>query len=216
MVQADYSQIVSCLHGQTAKQLHQLFLAATQHDAILFFDEADALVSKRISMHADRLSIASAINTERNAFMQELDRFNGIVILTTNFFKNFDDAMVRRVAQHVQFKKPNRKMRVELFKSHIPNMDRVREIDWDRLATRALGLSGGDIFQAVVNAINAVSLDPNPDNWWLTEPSLNVEVDRILEAKAQHSGSTRKGMSLTVKPDPAGETPPPAAPQLED
>lgn len=215
MLQADYAQLVSCFHGQTAKHLQEIFLAATEHNAVLFFDEADTLVSKRLNMNENRLSIATAINQERNAFMQELDRFNGIVIMATNFFKNFDEAMLRRVAQHVHFKRPNKSMRITLFKNHIPNMGRVRDVDWDRLGKLSLGLSGGDIFQVVVNAINAVSLDPNPDNWWLTEKAMLVEIKTVLEAKMRHGAAHETLAGDDEAPAPIQPTPPKQSPTLE-
>jgi SpoVK/Ycf46/Vps4 family AAA+-type ATPase len=206
VLKVDYAGMVSSLHGQTGKQIKKAFKAAKDANAILLLDEADSLVSKRISMHADRLSMAVCVNLERNVFMQELDSFNGVVILTTNFFNNYDEAILRRIAQHVEFKMPNAEMREKLFKLHIPNMARVGEVDWKTVVVASKGLSGGDIFQVVVNAINDASLDPNPDNWRLTQDHLMAEVKRLFSAKLASKTKARVN-TIPLLPSPPADLP---------
>lgn len=205
--QVDYSQVISKYVGDTAKHIKGAFDKARELDAILFFDEADSLLSKRVDMAAQGdASFATSINQNRNVLMQELDRFNGIVIMATNFFCNYDEAMLRRIAQHVPFKLPDREMRAELFKLHIPRHDRVviSDVEWQDIAAHADNFSGGDILNAVVNAINRVSLEDNIEQWRLTKPALLQEVQAIKEAKRQHSQPVR-GTNFTVPPTiPAG------------
>ncbi len=103
----------------TAKPIKAAFSAAREHDAALFFDEADSLLSKRVSTGE---SCSTSINQNRNCLMQELDRFDGVVIVTTNLFKNYDPALQR----HIKFRMPYASMRRELFALHLPNPERVR------------------------------------------------------------------------------------------
>ena len=123
LYQVDYSSVISKYLGDTAKHIKLAFERATHHGAALFLDEADSLLSKRVSLGE---SCATSINQNRNTLMQELDRFEGVVILTTNLFGNYDDALLRRVQRHIQFRLPNLSMRRELFALHLPNPERVK------------------------------------------------------------------------------------------
>jgi SpoVK/Ycf46/Vps4 family AAA+-type ATPase len=187
MVQADYASLVSKWHGDTGKHIKALFEMAKRHDAIVFLDEADSLVSQRIAMNESRLTVATTINTERNVFMQELDSFDGMVMLCTNFFGNYDEAMLRRCAQHIHFKLPNEEMRLQLFKLHMPNMARADDdISWVDIAKATDSFSGGDIKQAMLNAMNLASLEPDPETWMLTMEHVVSEVKKLADAKIAH------------------------------
>jgi len=61
-----------------------------------------------------------------HSLMQELDRFEGVVVMTTNLFGNYDEALLRRVQRHVEFRLPDASMRRELFALHLPNPERVK------------------------------------------------------------------------------------------
>jgi SpoVK/Ycf46/Vps4 family AAA+-type ATPase len=136
-------------------------------------------------------SCSTSINQNRNTLMQELDRFDGVVIVTTNLFENYDPALLRRIQRHIHFRLPNASMRRELFALHLPNPDRV-EADYAVLAGLSRGLSGGDILNVCVNAIYAGSVDPDPARWAVTQGMLEREIAKARKAKAEHSGE-RKG-----------------------
>jgi len=187
----DYSQIISKYYGDTAKHIKLAFKNAREKDAILFFDEADALMSRRIDMGRDG---ATSINQNRNVLMQELDRFDGIVIACTNLFKNYDDAILRRISRHVNFKLPNVDMLVQLYMLHIPAQDRVREVDFAVVAKASEGFGGGDVLNACINAMEASSTDPDPNNWYLTQEILLAQIEKIKTAKeAQKPAKKRVG-----------------------
>jgi len=118
--------------------------------------------------------------------MQELDRFGGVVIMTTNLFTNYDEAILRRVARHIEFALPNAAMRELIFRSHLPNAERT-PADLQPIAMAARGLSGGDILNVCVNAMQAASTDPNPANWRVTTEGLMAEVRKVKAAKAAHA-----------------------------
>jgi SpoVK/Ycf46/Vps4 family AAA+-type ATPase len=188
LYQVDYSAVISKYLGDTAKHIKAAFQAAREQDAVLFFDEADSLLSKRVSTGESR---STSINQNRNCLMQELDRFDGVVIVTTNLFENYDPALLRRIQRHIKFRVPDASMRRELFALHLPNPQRVRA-DYAVLAELSKGLSGGDILNVCVNAIHAGSVDPNPERWMLTQGILEREIVKAKKAKAEHSGEKGK------------------------
>jgi len=161
-----------------------VFQAARDQDAVLFFDEADSLLSKRVAMVE---SCSTSINQNRNTLMQELDRFDGVVIVTTNLFENYDPALLRRIQRHIHFRLPNASMRRELFANHLPNPDRVKA-DYAVLAELSRGLSGGDILNVCVNAIYAGSVDADSTKWRVTQGMVEREIAKVKKAKAEHSG----------------------------
>jgi SpoVK/Ycf46/Vps4 family AAA+-type ATPase len=184
LYQVDYSAVISKYLGDTAKHIKAVFHAARDQDAVLFFDEADSLLSKRV---ATGESCSTSINQNRNTLMQELDRFDGVVIVTTNLFENYDPALLRRIQRHIHFRLPNASMRRELLTLHLPNSDRV-QADYAVLAGLSRGLSGGDILNVCVNAIYAGSVDSDPERWVVTQAMLEREIGKARKANAEHSG----------------------------
>ena len=192
LYQVDYSAVISKYLGDTAKHIKAAFAAAREHDAVLFFDEADSLLSKRVSTSE---SCSTSINQNRNCLMQDLDRFDGVVIVTTNLFENYDPALLRRIQRHIKFRVPNASMRRELFALHLPNPDRV-QADYAVLSELSKGLSGGDILNVCVNAIHAGSTDADPAKWQVTQVILEREIAKAKKPKAEHSGKKSKNRRM--------------------
>jgi SpoVK/Ycf46/Vps4 family AAA+-type ATPase len=188
----DYSAVISKYLGDTAKHIKAVFEAAREQDAVLFFDEADSLLSKRV---ATGESCSTSINQNRNTLMQELDRFDGVVIVTTNLFENYDPALLRRIQRHIHFRLPNASMRRELFVLHLPNPDRVTA-DYAVLAELSRGLSGGDILNICINAIYAGSTNADPAKWQVTQAILEAEIKKVKKPKAEHSGKKSKNRRM--------------------
>jgi SpoVK/Ycf46/Vps4 family AAA+-type ATPase len=90
----DLSQIVSKYIGETEKNLDRIFIAANSN-AILLFDEADALFGKRSEVKDARDRYA---NIEIGYLLQNIEEYEGITILTTNLGNNIDDAFLRRLS----------------------------------------------------------------------------------------------------------------------
>jgi ATP-dependent 26S proteasome regulatory subunit len=189
LYQVDYSAVISKYLGDTAKHIKRAFERASHHGAVLFLDEADSLLSKRVSLDE---SCATSINQNRNCLMQELDRFEGVVVMTTNLFGNYDDALLRRVQRHIEFRLPDASMRRDLLALHLPNPERVKA-NLRNLAKQSRGLSGGDILNICLNAIHAGSRDPDPAKWVVTEEMLLREIKRAKAAKEKHAGRRGAG-----------------------
>jgi AAA+ superfamily predicted ATPase len=145
----DLSGVVSKYIGETEKNLARIFNEAETSNAILFFDEADALFGKRteVSDAHDRYA-----NIETSFLLQKMEEYEGVVILATNFFKNMDEAFVRRLRFIIEFPFPNEESRLWIWKSHFPGEAPLsKEIDYEFLA-RQLPVAGGNIRNIVLNA----------------------------------------------------------------
>ena len=190
LYQVDYAAVISKYLGDTAKHIAACFKRAGELGAVLFFDEADSLLSRRVDIGE---SCATSINQNRNVLMQELDRFNGVVIVTTNLFGNYDPALLRRISRHIKFELPDKAMRRRLFELHLPNPARVAA-DLSVIAGESRGLSGGDILNVCLNTIYAGSTGDDSAHWHVTGTMLLAEIEKTLAAKQDHEQSrTERG-----------------------
>ena len=117
LLYVDISRVVSKWIGETEKNLASIFEAAERAQAVLFFDEADALFGKRtdVSDAHDRYA-----NLETAYLLSRLERFEGLAILATNLRKNIDPAFIRRLEFAVDFEAPDRDERLTLWQVHVP------------------------------------------------------------------------------------------------
>lgn len=145
----DLSTVVSKYIGETEKNLSRIFQEAEDSNAILFFDEADALFGKRSEVKDAHDRYA---NIEINYLLQRMEEFDGLVVLATNLRRNIDEGFFRRMHFAVEFPFPDEAHRYRIWKQHFP--DRVPladDVDLDYLAKR-FSLSGGNIRNVVVAA----------------------------------------------------------------
>ncbi len=148
MYRIDLSQVVSKYIGETEKNLSRLFDAADSGDAILFFDEADAVFGKRTEIKDahDRYS-----NHEVSYLLERMERFKGMAVLASNRKKDLDDAFLRRLRTIVSFPLPEAPERRRIWGAMMPEGVDCTALDLDFLAER-MPLSGGHIRSAVFNA----------------------------------------------------------------
>lgn len=138
----DISLVVSKYIGETEKNLALLFDAAQNKNWILFFDEADAIFGKRseTSSAHDRYA-----NQEVSYLLQRVEDFPGIVIMSTNFKANIDEAFTRRFQSIVYFAPPDAELRKKLWQnSFTANVQFDKNIDLDEIAEK-YELTGGSI-----------------------------------------------------------------------
>ena len=210
LYQVDYAAIISKYLGDTAKHIKQAFKRARELDAVLFFDEADSLMSRRVDMGE---SCATSINQNRNTLMQELDRFKNPVFMTTNLFGNYDPAFIRRIAKHVRFNLPNLQMRKQIFLKHIPDIARV-DADLDLIAAASDTLAGGDIYNVCLNTVLASSVAADSATWRLKQETFLAEIQKVKDARNQNETATVRRTRRTETATPASPTStPPAAVQ---
>ena len=163
----DLSGVVSKYIGETEKNLSKIFNEAETSNAILFFDEADALFGKRtqISDAHDRYA-----NIEVSYLLQKMEEYEGIVILATNLRENMDDAFTRRIKFIVEFPFPDKYSRLKIWKNHFPKKAPTdKRIDYQYLAEH-FSLSGGNIANTVLNSAFLAS-----------EIGSDINMDRIIQ-----------------------------------
>jgi SpoVK/Ycf46/Vps4 family AAA+-type ATPase len=145
----DLSTVVSKYIGETEKNLSRIFAEAEDSNAVLFFDEADALFGKRSEVKDAHDRYA---NIETGYLLQRIEEFEGLVILATNLRKNIDEAFFRRVSAAVEFPFPEEADRYRLWRRHFPDAAPVSDdVDFNFLAGR-LNVAGGNIKNIAVGA----------------------------------------------------------------
>jgi AAA+ superfamily predicted ATPase len=149
MYRVDLSAIVSKYIGETEKNLERVFCAAEGSNAILFFDEADALFGKRAEVKDAHDRFA---NIEISYLLQRMDQYEGVMILATNFSKNIDEAFSRRIHFNIDFSMPDVPERLRLWELSIPDKaPRQTDLDLSFLA-KQFALAGGDIRNVALDA----------------------------------------------------------------
>jgi SpoVK/Ycf46/Vps4 family AAA+-type ATPase len=145
----DLSQVVSKYIGETEKNLDKIFTEARTSNAILFFDEADALFGKRSEVKDAHDRYA---NIEIGYLLQKMEEYDGIAILATNLRQNMDEAFVRRIQVIVEFPFPDEEYRQRIWKVVFPSEAPLDDdIDFGVLA-REVKLPGGNIKNIAVTA----------------------------------------------------------------
>ena len=152
----DLSTVVSKYIGETEKNLARIFREAQTSNAILLFDEADALFGKRtqVTDAHDRYA-----NIETSYLLQRLDAYTGTVILATNLRQNLDDAFTRRLRFLIDFTFPDEASRLRIWRALIPPQAPLSpDVDFAELA-REFPLAGGNIKNVVLNAAFLAAAD---------------------------------------------------------
>ena len=158
-----YAELESMWMGETSKNVAAIFRTAREEQAVLLFDEADAIATRR-STSVDSGSQRES-NSVVNVLLQELERYTGVVIFATNLAANFDPAFERRIRTHVLFELPGETERARIWKVqlHPSRTPLAPDVDFDALAHQ-YEVSGGDIQNAVLKAALAAAAEPIPDS----------------------------------------------------
>jgi len=152
----DLSTAVSKYIGETEKNLARIFHEAQVSNAIILFDEADALFGKRTQVTDSHDRYA---NIETSYLLQRLDAYAGTVILATNMRQNLDDAFTRRLRFLIDFTFPDEAHRLRIWRSLVPPQAPLSpDVDFAQLA-REFPLAGGNIKNVVLNAAFLAAAD---------------------------------------------------------
>jgi len=145
-----YAQIESEFVGVGCKNLQTIFKAAQEQDAVLFIDEADTFLSKRLPSSNDS---SKHYNSMSNELFQMLEDYNGCIIFASNHIKDFDNAVISRIIEPVEFILPEKDNRKKILKKLIPPdlpLKNFDDMDLDKLADYTVGFSGRDMRKAVL------------------------------------------------------------------
>jgi hypothetical protein len=178
-----YSELESQWAGATAKNVSAVFKVAGEQEAVLFFDEADAIASRRFTQMDQ--GYQREANSVVNVLLREVEAFAGVVIFATNLAANFDPAFERRIRTHILFEMPGPEEREKIWRSqlHARKTPLADGVDFRALAERYQG-SGGDIKNAVLKAAQAAVAEPGPDaEKKIAQHHFERAMEEVLSAK---------------------------------
>jgi len=157
----DCSKILSMYVGESEKNVRKIFddfkllSEKAKVEPILLLDEADQFLSSRIQ--GDGSSAAKMHNQMQNIFLEQIEKFEGILIATTNLLGNLDKAFSRRFDYKIEFKKPSKKQRLQLWQMFLPeNADFEDEFEIEKLAVYEL--TGAQIYLVIKNTAYKVAV----------------------------------------------------------
>ncbi len=187
----DCSKILSMYVGESEKNVRNIFdtykdlSAKTKSAPILLLNEADQFLSSRTS---DGLSGSEKMHNQmQNIFLEQIERFDGILIATTNLLENIDKAFSRRFNYKIEFTKPNLEQREELWKKLLPS-NLPLEKDFDMKKLYSYELTGGQIELIIKNTAFKIAV--------LEEPIFKTEdfIEQIdKELKSQFDSGNKVG-----------------------
>lgn len=153
----NYSEIESKYVGDAAKNLKKAFDTATEIEAVMFFDEADSFLGKRI----ENVSHGSdqALNSLRSQMLILLEEFEGVVLFATNLVTNFDKAFESRILDHIKLELPNREARAAIIDKMLPSKLPVDHRFSNEELLEASDLIDGFAGREIKNAILTMLLD---------------------------------------------------------
>jgi SpoVK/Ycf46/Vps4 family AAA+-type ATPase len=188
----DLAGVISKYIGETEKNLDRVFSAAESANAILFFDEADALFGKRSEVRDSHDRYA---NIEISYLLQKMEEYDGIAILATNVRQHLDEAFMRRLAFTVHFPFPDEASRRRIWEGIWPAETPLDDdADLDRMA-RQFKLSGGNIKNvALASAFLAA------------EDQTRITMAHLIQATRREHQKIGKTLS-DLEPDGLGQEP---------
>lgn len=207
IIRASYAEIESKYHGEGPKNVSALFLAAEQQDAVLFIDEADSLLSKRLTNVTQ--GSEQAINSMRSQLLICLEKYHGVVIFATNLVVNYDNAFVSRLIG-IPFSLPDANLREKIWYAHTKPVSGAKvqvkiplaaDVDLKKLA-QDYEVCGREIRNAVVNAcVEARTRGDNIVCQAQFEKAIQMEIKRrkqVINAH-DHTATNSEQWQMTSK-----------------
>ena len=162
IIRASYADITSKYFGEGSKMVNIIFECAKLQDAVLFIDEADALLSKRLTDVTD--GSGNAINAMRSQLLLSLERIEGIAIFATNLVVNYDKAFISRLIS-IEIPPPDFQGRKAIWEQHIRgeriNIPLANDVSIEELAKRYDTFCGREIKKSVIRACTAAVVEGN-------------------------------------------------------
>jgi SpoVK/Ycf46/Vps4 family AAA+-type ATPase len=161
----DCSKILSKYVGESEQNVRKIFdtykemCVKTKSEPVLLLNEADQFLSSRVSGSAG--SADKMHNQMQNIFLEQIERFEGILIATTNFLESLDVAFSRRFDYKIAFEKPDFKQRLDIWRRVLPE-SAVYEADFDIPTLAKYPLSGGQIVVVLKNTALKVAVKDEP------------------------------------------------------
>lgn len=200
LFQVELSTVVDKYIGETEKNLEKVFTTAESMNAVLFFDEADALFGSRSEVRDARDRYA---NQEVAYLLQRMEQFDGIAILATNLRGNLDPAFARRLHFMISFPDPDEATRLQLWGEHLAVAGGTDPDDPVDVATiaRVTDLAGGAIRNVVLAATYDAVAAGEPVGMRHVAPAIHREYVKLgRRVPAEFSGETPGGVPILPEP----------------
>lgn len=192
---ASYASIESKWVGEGPKNMRKIFKDAAEQDALLFFDEADSFLSKRVNnaetgsdKHYNRMS---------NEMFQLLDEYDDVVIFATNLVSDFDKAFKSRILSFVEFTLPDSDTRAKLIETMIPSKLPLKEqlsaSIIQPLANCSDGFSGREIRKSLLTSLSEGALN-NVETFGLEELLVGFESVRQERNAIEETASKERNI----------------------
>ncbi|MCR5451316.1 MAG: ATP-binding protein [Lachnospiraceae bacterium] len=149
LYRVDISKVVDKYVGETEKSLSMIFREAKKCNVVLFFDECDTIFAKRSD---DGGSNQASANNKTALLLQEMEAYDGVCVLATNYKHNIDPAFFRRMKYIVEFQFPNVDTREMLWRTTVPKTTPLDEDVDFRFIAEKYEFAGGNIKNCVLNA----------------------------------------------------------------
>ena len=160
LYRVDLSKVVDKYVGETEKAISMIFREAKKCNVVLFFDECDTLFAKRSD---DGGSNQSSNNNKTALLLQEVEAYDGVSVLATNYKHNIDPAFFRRMKFIVEFQFPDPDTREMLWKTTIPKTTPLAEDVDIRFLAERFEFVGGNIKNCILNAAFLAAADPEAE-----------------------------------------------------
>ena len=158
LYRVDISKVVDKYVGETEKSLSMIFREAKKCNVVLFFDECDTIFAKRSD---DGGSNQASANNKTALLLQEMEAYDGVCVLATNYKHNIDPAFFRRMKYIVEFQFPDVDTREMLWRTTIPKDTPLAEDVDIRFLAEKFEFVGGNIKNCILNAAFLAAADPN-------------------------------------------------------
>lgn len=187
-----YQQLESKFVGETPKNIAQAFEFAANHNAVLFFDEADSFLGKRLENVTQATD--TAVNLTRSVMLKQLSSYDGVVIFATNLISNYDAAFISRIRWKMAFDLPDEEARAKIWQVQIPTKLRLDEsVNFPELAKQFDEISGRDIKNAVLKAVVAAASEDKPkEQKRVTQSHFSQAITSVIEANKAAAKSEYK------------------------
>lgn len=195
IIKLGIAELESKFMGETSKNIQTVFKIASEANAVLFFDEADTLLGKRLSSVTQ--GIDNEVNAMRSTLLIELERFSGIAIFATNFAKNYDEAFRSRISHHIHFDLPDLDGRKKIWSKMLVNQIPLLEPKEDviqAVAELSDGFSGREIRTCMRLVLPKALLEAEQNN---EEPKVKLDqlqevIERVKKSKSEVANSENR------------------------
>ena len=194
IIKLGIAELESKFMGETSKNIIEIFKTAKENNAVLFFDEADTLLGKRLSSVTQ--GIDNEVNAMRSTLLIELEKFDGVAIFATNFAKNYDEAFRSRISHHIYFDLPDLEARKALWNKMLVNgipLFESREEIIQFAAEQTEGFSGREIRTCLRLVLPKALLESEQQG---SEPKLKIThlqtvIEQVKKAKKEVANKSR-------------------------